>query len=138
MSVGIGIGLGSGIMVASALLYGLSPEPLIAIFLGDRTDAESLAVAALAAQLLLLAGVFQVFDGAQTVANGALRGLKDTFWPMVIGVVSYWAIGLSMGVYLMQGRGARGLWIGIIVGLAAAAAALIGRWARLSGRSLSR
>ena len=130
----LAIGLGSGIMVASALLYGLSPKPLVAIFLGTRTDADSLAVAGLAAQLLLLAGIFQVFDGAQTVANGALRGLKDTFWPMVIGLVSYWAIGLSMGVYLMQDRGARGLWIGIIVGLAAAAVALIARWARLSGR----
>ena len=130
----LAIGVGAGVMVISALVYGLSPKPLVGLFLGDTSVGESASVAALAAQLLFLAGLFQIFDGTQTVASGALRGLKDTFWPMVIGLVSYWVVGLGTGYFLMTTLGTRGLWIGIIFGLAVAAVLLVARWRRLSSR----
>ncbi len=130
----LAIAIGTAIMALSAVLYVLVPHSLVSLFMGGAPSSESQAVGAVAVQLLVLAGVFQVFDGAQTVANGALRGLKDTFWPMVIGLVSYWAIGLSSGYYLMQTRGAQGLWLGVVIGLVFAATALIWRWRRMSAR----
>lgn len=129
----LAIGVGAAIMTVSAAVYALAPGAIIALFLGEGAlEGEGRAVAALAAQLLLLAGAFQVFDGVQAVAAGGLRGLKDTFYPMVIGLVSYWGIGLPLGYFLMAGQGARGLWTGLIAGLACASVALTWRWVRLS------
>ena len=134
----LAIGLGAGIMVVSAATYALAPGPIIGLFLGSGArSGEGLAVAAVAAQLLLLAGGFQVFDGVQAVAAGSLRGLKDTFYPMVIGLVSYWVIGLPSGYCLMAEYGARGLWMGLVVGLACASAALTLRWWRLSPKPVT-
>lgn len=134
----LAIGLGTAIMALFAGIYVLAPEAFVRLFIGREASAEAEAVGTVAVELLFLAGVFQVFDGAQTVASGALRGLKDTFWPMVIGLVSYWVIGLSIGYHLMQTEGAVGLWIGLVVGLIAAAAALLFRWRRLSVRVVAR
>lgn len=125
--------VGGGIMAVSASAYALFPGSIICLFLGEGAAAgEGLAVAALATELLLLAGAFQVFDGVQATAAGSLRGLKDTFYPMLIGLVSYWVIGLPVGCVLMEAYGARGLWMGLIVGLVCAASALTLRWWRLS------
>ena len=137
----LGIVLGVGMMTVSALVYVTFPEVVVALFLGageaaagPDAAAEREAVGAIAVQLLFVAGVFQVFDGAQSVASGALRGLKDTFWPMVIASVSYWVIGLGTGYYLMGAYGAPGLWGGLVAGLVAASTALLWRWRRLSSR----
>ncbi|HEX6832723.1 MAG TPA: MATE family efflux transporter [Rudaea sp.] len=88
-------------------------------------------VAALAAQLLLLAAAFQFSDGIQVTANGALRGLKDTALPMLITTVAYWGIGMPIGWWLTfrAGFGARGMWMGLIAGLTVAAALLFFRFA---------
>jgi multidrug resistance protein, MATE family len=88
-------------------------------------------VAALAAQLLLLAAAFQFSDGIQVTANGALRGLKDTAVPMLITTVAYWTIGMPVGWWLAfrAGFGARGMWIGLIAGLSVAAVLLFVRFA---------
>jgi MATE family multidrug resistance protein len=87
-------------------------------------------VIALAAQLLLLAGVFQFSDGIQVVSNGALRGLKDTRMPMLITVFAYWVVGMPVGAWLTFGldRGVPGMWVGLIAGLTAAALLLFARW----------
>ena len=92
------------------------------------------AVIALAATLMMYAAVFQYPDGLQVMSNGALRGLKDTKWPMVITVAAYWAVGMPLGYYLgiVQGRGAPGLWLGLIFGLLVAAVLLTWRFWRLS------
>jgi MATE family multidrug resistance protein len=91
-------------------------------------------VATLAAQLLVLAGLFQFPDGIQVAASGALRGLRDTRLPMLITSFSYWGIGMSCGYWLAfkAGLGARGMWMGLIAGLSMAAVLLFSRFHRLA------
>ena len=87
------------------------------------------AVASLAAQLLLVAGFFQIFDGVQITSSGALRGFEDTRAPMFIGMLSYWLVALPVS-YLSAfklGFGPQGIWFGFLTGLALAAAALVAR-----------
>ncbi|HPO23690.1 MAG TPA: MATE family efflux transporter, partial [Arenimonas sp.] len=92
------------------------------------------AVISLAASLMMYAAVFQYPDGIQAMSNGALRGLKDTQWPMIITVTAYWAVGMPLGYYLgiVKGAGAPGLWLGLIFGLLVAAILLTWRFWRLS------
>jgi MATE family multidrug resistance protein len=95
--------------------------PLIA---GLYTDQP--AVAALGVLLMRYAAVFQLPDGIQVLSNGVLRGLKDTRVPMLVTVLAYWGVGLPLGAWfgLHLGGRAPGLWIGLILGLAVAAAGL--------------
>jgi MATE family multidrug resistance protein len=86
-------------------------------------------VRSLTVQLLVLAGVFQIFDGIQVVSSGALRGFADTKIPFLVGIVSYWIVALPVS-WLMAfpvGLGAPGIWIGFVVGLGVAAVALCTR-----------
>lgn len=85
----------------------------------------------IAVHLLFLAGIFQLSDGIQVVAAGALRGLKDTRLPMVITAVAYWGIGFPLAWWLAfhTPLGAPGLWVGFIGGLTAAAILLNWRFA---------
>ena len=90
------------------------------------------AVAALAATLLLYAAAFQFPDGIQVLSAGALRGLKDTRVPMFLAAFAYWGLGMPLGAGLGLGLGwgPQGMWIGLIVGLSAAAVLLGGRFLR--------
>lgn len=123
--------IGSAFMVCSALVFWFAPGAVVWIYAGSTPDLE---VAALAVSLLSIAAVFQLFDGVQAAAAGALRGLKDTRVPMLIGAVSYWAVGLSAGagLGLAAGWGARGLWWGLTLGLAVASVLLTVRFRRLT------
>jgi multidrug resistance protein, MATE family len=89
-----------------------------------------------AVALLRLAAIFQIFDGLQVSANGALRGLKDTSAPLMITAMAYWGIGIPLGWWfgLHGALGARGVWMGLIAGLATAAALLLLRFDLLSRR----
>ncbi|MEM1127106.1 MAG: MATE family efflux transporter [Bacteroidota bacterium] len=118
-------------MMATAMLFWTMPDAIVALFL-DPADPANVEVVQLAALLLGVAAVFQVVDGVQVAAAGALRGLKDTRRPMAIAFVSYWLIGLSAGYGLgfVQGYGPVGLWWGLVLGLAAAAVALTLRFMR--------
>lgn len=111
----------------------LLPATIAGLYSNDAT------VIALAAQLLLLAAVFQFSDGIQVVANGSLRGLKDTALPMLITMVAYWGIGMPVGWWLAfrHDLGARGMWIGLIAGLSAAAVLLTWRFWKLARRPLA-
>jgi MATE family multidrug resistance protein len=112
----------------SSLLMALLPLTIAKLYTDDA------AVAATAAQLLLLAAIFQFADGIQVTANGALRGLKDTTVPMIITALAYWGVGMPIG-YLLgfhHGYGARGMWMGLIAGLTAAAVLLFLRFVRLA------
>lgn len=101
--------------------------------LGGRTIAEWFvqdpAVVTLTSRLLLVAGIFQIFDGIQAVSAGILRGFEDTRMPMFIGILSYWIVALPVSWFsgFVLGGGARGVWLGFVVGLAVAAAALLSR-----------
>jgi multidrug resistance protein, MATE family len=112
-----------------------------ALFMGAGTViatwfVENSAVTVLAAQLLLIAGLFQIFDGIQVTSAGALRGFEDTRTPMLIGVLSYWAVALPIS-YLCAfklGVGPQGIWFGFVAGLAVASAALVTRLMRFVSR----
>jgi len=129
-----GIMSGTAFMVLSALAFRLFPGALARAYTGDAT------VVALAATLIPIAGVFQVFDGVQAVAAGVLRGIGDTHAPAIINVVGLWLIGLPVSWWLAfrEGGGAVGLWWGIVVGLGAVALILLARVRVRLGRTMRR
>jgi MATE family multidrug resistance protein len=94
-----------------------------------RAYTDQATVIAVAATLIPLAGVFQVFDGLQVVSIGILRGLADTRAPMIINVVGFWVVGLPVSAWLgfRTSLGPRGLWWGLVAGLAAVALILLAR-----------
>jgi MATE family multidrug resistance protein len=102
---------------------------IAALFL-DPTKADATTVFDFAAPLLVIAALFQLFDGTQAIAAGALRGLKDSRGPMVIGLIAYWPIGMASGAILGFWLDLRlvGLWSGLALGLAVAAVALTVRF----------
>jgi MATE family multidrug resistance protein len=121
-------------MLLSAALFIGVPGLLARIYTSD------LAVVAMAASLIPIAGVFQVFDGLQVVAIGILRGVGDTRAPMVINVMGFWLLGFpaSLALCFWIGLGATGLWWGLVVGLAAVALLLLARVHARMGRELKR
>ena len=130
----VGIAIAGAIGVFSAIVMFTLPEWIARIYTGDRQVIE------LAASLLLLAAVFQVSDGLQVAAAGALRGLKDTRVPMVFSLLSYWLIGLTLGAWLTFQRewGALGMWMGLAGGLSVAALLMGGRFLVVSRRRIER
>jgi MATE family multidrug resistance protein len=124
----VGMGIALCFAVCSALVIVVFPEAIVRLY---TTDAE---VIALAASLLIYAAVFQVSDGLQVAAAGALRGMKDTRVPMLYSVLAYWMIGMSVGWWLTFRAewGPAGMWIGILTGLSVAAVMLTARYWRLS------
>lgn len=114
---------GIGFMVASGLLFVAMPHTLASWSTRDRR------VLALAATLIPIAGVFQVFDGIQAVCAGVLRGLGDTRAPFVINLAGFWLAGFPVSVYLGFATPLRaaGLWWGFVAGLGAVALLLLAR-----------
>jgi len=122
----VGIGLGAAFMALAAVVFWTIPAVVAGWY---TTDGE---VVSMAAGLLVIAAFFQLFDGLQTVATGALRGLGDTRTPMVAHIVCYWAIGLPLGWWLTypQGLGARGFWMGLSLALILIGIVLLAAWQR--------
>ncbi len=125
----VGIGIAGTYGAISATLMLLLAEPIARMY---TAEAE---VVALASSLLLWAAIFQVSDGLQVASAGALRGLKDTRWPMVYSLVSYWGVGMTLGCWLTFWRdwGPHGMWVGLVAGLSVAAVLLGTRFWRASG-----
>ncbi|MCE9574357.1 MAG: MATE family efflux transporter [Deltaproteobacteria bacterium] len=122
----ISLGLGTAVMSCSALAFLIIPGQLARIF---TDDADAIASAI---PLLRIAAVFQLSDGAQAIAAGALRGTGDTHAGFVANVIGHYAIGLplSIGLAFVAGWGAPGLWWGLSAGLTATAVLLIARFLR--------
>ena len=133
-AVGAGLMAGFGFMAMTAVLFLTLPEMLSRVFTDD------LEVVAVAALLLPIAGVFQVFDGVQVVAAGALRGVADTRVPMIMNLVGFWFIGLpvSVGLGFGLGVGPQGIWWGLAIGIGIVALLLTHRIKRRFGRELRR
>lgn len=131
----LGAGMAVAIMLACSLSYVLIPGSVISVFL-DVHDPANAALVSAAAGFLLIATLFQLFDGLQVTANAALRGLQDTRVPMLVSIGAYWVIGLGTGSLLAFGLGAgpRGLWWGLTAGLSVAGALLLWRFLRLTAR----
>jgi MATE family multidrug resistance protein len=84
----------------------------------------------LSAQLLLVAALFQLFDGVQATGLGVLRGLSDVKIPTLLALISYWLIALPLA-YVLGFRfnlGVYGIWFGLSAGLIFAALAFVGRF----------
>jgi len=91
----------------------------IAFFYLDTTEST---VFHLAVQLLVIGGIFQLFDAPQAAALSLLRGFKDTRVPLIITLIGYWAVGLPVGIsfgygWLVPEYGVYGFWLGLVVGL---------------------
>ena len=91
-------------------------------------------VVGIASKLLIIAAIFQISDGIQVVVLGALRGLQDVKVPMYMTFVAYWVLGFPISFYLgiYTDLGAVGVWIGLLVGLTAAAIFLYIRFTKLT------
>jgi MATE family multidrug resistance protein len=119
------VAIGALFMVATAILLVTAPRLLAGLYL-DLADPANGPVVAIAVQLFAIAALFQVFDGVQVIAAGALRGYRDTAVPMVIAAVGFWAVGFA-GSWLMGfslGLGPLGLWLGLALGLGVVATGL--------------
>ena len=122
--------LGLAFMSATAVALWAWGRPIAGLFL-DLSVPANAAVALVAVEFLAIAAVFQVFDGSQTIAMGALRGLKDTRVPMAFAALGYWVLGFTAGCVaaLPLGMGGLGVWIGLALGLGAVAILATARFA---------
>ncbi|MGF1609527.1 MAG: MATE family efflux transporter [Kiloniellales bacterium] len=125
----VALAIGAGFSCLSAGAFLLIPEALADVFL-DLSRPDSRAVMLLTASYLGIAALFQLMDGAQVVAAGALRGLKDTRVPSLIAVIGYWPIGF-VAAYLLAFHGGlegQGIWLGLASGLTVVAVLLVRRF----------
>jgi MATE family multidrug resistance protein len=128
----VGIAMCGLFMIVSATALFFLRESIAGFYTGDP------ATRSLAASLLVMAMAFQVSDGLQVGAAGALRGYKDTRVPMVLNFASYWGVAFPLAWYfgVITEQGPQAVWIGLIVGLTLAALSLNARFALVSGRRL--
>jgi len=129
----LALALGIGFMSTAAVVLWTSPDAIIGVYV-DIADPANRETVQIARRLIAIAAIFQVFDGMQVIAAGALRGYKDTMIPMLLATFGYWAIGFA-GCWLFAfplGYGAVGLWWGLALGLAAVAMMLTLRFHHLA------
>lgn len=109
----------------------LFTETLVGLFV-DPTDPARQAIIQVGVPLLLVAALFQLVDFGQVMALGMLRGVQDTRVPMIIAVISYWAIGVPVAYLLgfSAELGGVGVWLGLSAGLAVACALMQARYWR--------
>jgi len=119
-----GIALGGGVMLCTSATFLAIPHGLAAAFTHDAP------VIGAAVPLFLIAAIFQLCDGLQITALGALRGAGDTHSGLITHACSYWLLGLPLGVFLgfHQHLGARGLWLGLCASLVVTGLVLLNRW----------
>lgn len=131
-SVGLlGISMCATVMFVSALVIVLLNDSIAALYTRDPPVRD------LAATLLLMAALFQLSDGIQVGAAGALRGFKDTAIPMVLSVFSYWVVGFATAFYIgvKQQAGPIYVWVGLTLGLTVSAVLLVTRFLKISAEA---
>lgn len=129
----VSIGMAAVFMGIMGIVFWIVPGTIVSLYI-DTADPANAAVVSLAKTLLGVAAMFQLVDGIQVTAAGALRGLKDTKIPLLIGILAYWAVGLTCGYTLgsVLGFGGVGLWWGFAIGLAVAAGILTWRFSKMA------
>lgn len=131
------VALGAGVVILSVLVAApvLMAERFAAIFI-PANESGFAEVAHLTAQMMMIAAVFQVFDGVQAIMARCLRGLKDAYFPLWIGAFGYWGLG-AVGGWILAfplGFGGVGLWAGLAIGLIVTACLLTLRFFTVTGR----
>lgn len=118
--------IGAGFMAAAGLALWVVPGWIVRIFIRDA------AVVSAGTVLLRIAAFFELFDGLQTVATGALRGLGDTRSPMLAHLAFYWLVGMPLTWLLCfrWGWGAPGIWVGLSASLILIGGTLLMVWRR--------
>ena len=124
-----GLGMSAVVMAGFATLFALGGRSIAQLF---SRDAE---VTSISAALLLIAGIFQLADGIQVTAAGALRGLADVRVPMLLAYLFYWGVAIPAAYFIsfVLKFGAIGIWIGFALGLFTAAVVLTLRFFLLTG-----
>lgn len=109
------------IQIFFASMYLTIPRVILGVASSDQ------AIITYASALLFWVGLFQIPDGLQVVLSGVMRGLHETKIPMILGLISYWVVGLPIGCYFTYQRNfeARGLWMGLAIGLSSMCVLLI-------------
>ena len=128
------------IVFAALFLLGRHWFPTLYLDASDLTNVvDNTTVIVLAAELLLVAAVFQISDGIQVVVLGALRGLQDVKIPTLITFIAYWLIGFPISYYLGLHTewGSTGIWIGLLTGLTASAIMLYIRFNYLTNKLIA-
>ena len=139
----VGVAIALAFAVVSAAVMAIFNQYIAAAYTSDA------AVAALAAQLLFIAAIFQLSDATQVAASAAIRGYKVTRAPMVIHLMAFWVVSLPLGFALgiappdwpgvpAEPWGARGFWVALVVGLTIAAAGLVMLLRRVARQRLPR
>jgi MATE family multidrug resistance protein len=128
----IAIGLACAFMSCAAVAFLVIPERILGFYTRDSGILHT------GVLLLGIAAVFQLFDGIQTVATGALRGIGSTRLAMSVNFVGYWVLGLPVGYLLCfrYGYGVRGLWWGLTLALIAISLVVLNAW-RVQSRRLA-
>ena len=126
---GMAVGL-SFVMLAAAAMLAV-PQLILSIYIDVAAPANA-ALVGYAVQFLAIAAAFQLFDGTQAVAAGALRGLQDTKVPMAMAIFGYWLPGFGTAALLGLGTPLQGfgVWIGLAIGLVVVSVLLLWRWTR--------
>ena len=113
----IGVCFAFGFMLIIAMCYWTIPEKLIALDL-DTTLPQNAEIVAYAKKMLMLCGIFELLETVRFVLFGALRGLKDTRYTLLVSIISFWVVSLPLGYFFAFGihLGGKGLWIGTLIG----------------------
>jgi len=121
----VGLAMSMAFAVVTVVAFLVMPEFLISLFVAnDATQLDD--IVRIGTIFLALAALFQVMDAAQVMTLGMLRGVQDTTIPMIMAALSYWAVGIPASYVLAfpLGLDGVGLWLGLVIGLALAAALL--------------
>jgi MATE family multidrug resistance protein len=124
----VALGLAAAVTVTVSVVFVMAPLPFLRIFSDDASVLQA------GSTVLLIYAICQPFDGIQTVATGALRGLGETRIPMLVNLAGHWIIGLPVAYVLCfrYDLGVEGLWTGLTLGLMIIGSVLLVVWRRRS------
>lgn len=133
----LGINIGTLSMLVLTIIPIVFATFIINLFISPNDSGYAI-VSVLAAELLVIATIFQVFDGLQAIAARALRGVKDSAAPLWIAAFGYWVLGIGGGALLafQFKMGGAGLWWGLAMGLSATGLLLAWRFHKVTAKML--